>query len=379
MTMSDPIKIPLSRPLIEDDDIQAVLEVLKSPQLSLGPQTLAFEELFANTMNSQFAIAVNSGTSGLHVCIRALGIKEGDEVITTPFSFIASANCILFEKATPVFVDIEEQSFNIDPARIEAAITPRTKAIIPVHVFGHSANMKAIMQIAEKHQLYVIEDACEAPLALHHQKIAGTYGDFGVYGFYPNKQMTTGEGGMIITDNEQLYTLCKSLRNQGRGDSLQWLSHDRLGYNYRISELTAALGRSQTAKLKRIIESRRAVAHLYQHHLADIEEIKLPVTLENDLHSWFVFGIRVDKQIRDQLIKELNNRGIQSKAYFFPCIHLQTFYRETFGYKEGDFPLAEKISQEMVILPFFTAMQEEQILLVKNALKDALSSIKVSG
>lgn len=369
------MEIPLSRPFIGEEEIEAVVAVLRSPQLSLGPQTEAFEAEFAKTLGARYAVAVNSGTSGLHVCVRALGIAEGDEVITTPFSFIASANCVLFERARPVFVDVEADTFNIDPSMMEAAITPRTRALLPVHVFGHPADMRTIMEIAHKHDLKVIEDACEAPLARQGDKTAGTFGDVGVYGFYPNKQMTTGEGGMIITDDDELYRLCKSLRNQGRGDSLQWLSHDRLGYNYRISELTAALGLVQTRRLPAIIARRQALAAQYLEALADIPDICLPQTVPGCVHAWFVFGIRVDATRRDALIRKLNARGVQSKAYFFPCIHLQAFYRESFGYQEGMFPVAEQISKEMVILPFFTEMTETQVGYVKEVLEQSLSAI----
>jgi perosamine synthetase len=369
------MQVPLSQPYVGEEEIQAVLEVLRSTQLSLGPQTEAFEQTFARTLGATYGIAINSGTSGLHVCVRALGLEEGDEVITTPFSFIASANCVLFERAKPVFVDVEYDTFNIDPEKIEAAITPRTKAIIPVHVFGQSANMQRIMEIARKHDLKVIEDACEAPLALHHGQKAGTFGDCAVYGFYPNKQMTTGEGGMIITNDESLYELCKSLRNQGRGNSLQWLAHTRLGYNYRISEMTAAMGRVQTEKLPGIIDRRREIAARYAELLAEVEEVKLPHTAPENVHAWFVYGLRVDPALRDPLLKYLNDHGVQSKAYFFPCIHLQEFYIDSFGYQRGDFPVAERLSDEILILPFFTRLTDEQMVYVVETLKDALKAV----
>ncbi len=373
--MNVKLQIPLSKPQIGDAEIHAVCDVLKSPRLSLGPVTEEFEEVFADTMGSKHAVAVNSGTSGLHLCIRALDIKDGDEVITSPFSFIASSNCILFERAKPVFVDVSHKSFNMDPSLIEAAITPRTKAILPVHVFGQCSDMTTIMEIAQKHNLKVIEDACEAPLGKHKGKIAGTIGDAGTFGFYPNKQMTTGEGGMIITDNDELYRLCKSYRNQGRGDNMQWLSHDRLGYNYRISELTAALGVVQTQRLPEFIKQRQQLATKYLDRLAEIEGIRLPQVDEGNEHSWFVFGIRVRAEIRDVLIDRLNNEGVQSKAYFFPCIHLQNFYQETFGFQPGDFPVAEQLSNEMVILPFFPQMTDEEIDYVYRVLNSIMKSL----
>lgn len=368
--------VPLSQPFVGEEEIQAVSEVMRSSQLALGPKTEAFEQAFAAAHGAKYGIAVNSGTSGLHVVVRALGIGEGDEVISSPFSFIASSNCVLFEKATPVFVDVQNDTFNIDPDKIEAAITPRTKAIIPVHVFGQSADMDRIMEIAKKHNLKVIEDACEAPLAKHNGKMAGTFGDFAIYGFYPNKQMTTGEGGMIITNDEAMYKMCRSLRNQGRGDSMQWLSHTRLGYNYRISEMTAAIGLVQTQKLPYIVGKRQELAAKYNELFKDIAGIKLPVTKPGNEHTWFVYALRIAAGKRDPLLKKLNEKGVQSKAYFFPCIHMQEFYVESFGYKYGDFPIAEQISHESFVLPFFTQMTDEQMLFVKEKLEESISELE---
>jgi perosamine synthetase len=371
--------VPLSQPFVGEEEIQAVNKVMRSSQLALGPQTEAFEKEFAAAHGAKYGIAVNSGTSGLHVVVRALGIGEGDEVISSPFSFIASSNCVLFEKATPVFVDVEPDTFNIDPDKIEAAITPRTKAIIPVHVFGQSADMDRIMEIARKHNLLVIEDACESPLAKHNGKVAGTFGNCAVYGFYPNKQMTTGEGGMIITNDESLYKMCRSLRNQGRGDSMQWLSHTRLGYNYRISEMTAAIGLVQTKKLPYIIKKRQELAAKYNELFKDIPGITLPVTRPENEHTWFVYALRVAAEKRDALLKKLNEKGVQSKAYFFPCIHMQEFYVESFGYKYGDFPIAEQISHESFVLPFFTQMTDEQMLYVKETLEESIRELADEG
>lgn len=369
--------VPLSQPNVGEEEIKAVSEVLRSSRLALGPRTEAFEQAFAAAHGVTYGIAVNAGTSGLHLAIRALGIGEGDEVITTPYSFIASANCVLFEKAKPVFVDVQPDTFNIDPDKIEAAITPRTKAILPVHVFGQSADMDRIMEIANRHGLKVIEDACEAPLAKHKGKFAGSFGDCAVYGFYPNKQMTTGEGGMIITNDEALYHLCRSLRNQGRGDNMQWLNHPRLGYNYRISEITAAIGLVQTQKLPDFIKKRQALASLYLDLLRDIDGIQLPFCKAENEHSWFVFALRVDRRIRNSLIEKLGDKGVQSKAYFFPCIHLQEFYQDMFGYQEGTFPIAEQISHESLILPFFTQITEEQMRFVRDQLKSSLEEIQL--
>ena len=369
------MQIPLSQPYIDEEEIDAVVAVMRSSRLSLGPKLKEFEQVFAEMCGMPYAVAINSGTSGLHLCVKALEIGPGDEVITTPFSFIASANCVLYEGATPVFVDVEEETFGIDTTLIEEALTERTKSIIPVHVFGQCCNMKEIMRLAEKHQLSVIEDACEAPLATHHDQLSGSMGDVSVFAFYPNKQMTTGEGGMILTKDKELYELFSSYRNQGRGNNMQWLSHDRLGYNYRISELTAALGVVQTRKLPQIIQTRKEKAAFYQEILQEIDEIQLPRIAAENEHSWFVFSLRVAARYRDEVLKRLNEKGIQSKAYFFPCIHQQKFYRETFNYPDGAFPVAEKLSQEMIILPFFTAITEEQMLQVRDTLKEVLSEL----
>ncbi|MCI4666998.1 MAG: DegT/DnrJ/EryC1/StrS family aminotransferase [Bacteroidia bacterium] len=373
--MKTKLNIPLSKPDISEAEIQKVNEVLRSPRLSLGPVTQEFEEIFAETMGSKYAVACNSGTSALHLAIRALGISDRDEVITSPFSFIASANCILFERGTPVFVDVEANSFNMDVSLIEAAITPKTKAILPVHVFGQCSNMTEIMALAKKYNLKVIEDACEAPLGTHRGQISGTIGDCGAFGFYPNKQMTTGEGGMLITNDDEIYRLTRSMRNQGRGDDMQWLSHTRLGYNYRINELTAALGVVQTRRLPEFISQRQRLANKYLEMLKDIDGIRLPETSEGNEHAWFVFGIRVREEIRDQLIEELNNTGVQSKAYFSPCIHLQEFYMESYGYKEGDYPVAESLSHEMVILPFYPQMTDEEVAYVYENLKTIMGKL----
>ena len=364
--------VPLSQPYLGDEEIDGVVEVLRSDRLALGPKTALFEELFAKAIGTQYAIAVNSGTSGLHLAIAALGIGPGDEVITSPFSFIASSNCILFEGATPVFVDADD-SFNIDPTLIEAAITPKTKAILPVHVFGESADMTAIMAIAKKHGLRVIEDACEAIAGSHKGQNVGTFGDVAVYGFYPNKQITTGEGGMIVTNDKEVYEFCLSARNQGRATDMQWLTHVRLGYNYRISELTAAMGVAQMNKLSEILSKRRDRALRYMELLEGIDQIQIPEAWDQPAHSWFVFAIRVDASIRDAVLETLNENGVQSKAYFSPCIHLQEFYMRDFGYKEGDYPVAERLSKETIILPFFTTISEEQMLYVVAQLKAALA------
>ncbi|MBS3946929.1 MAG: DegT/DnrJ/EryC1/StrS family aminotransferase [Dethiobacter sp.] len=365
--------VPLSSPDITDKEILAVNEVLDTRFLALGPKVSLFEEKLAGYVGSRFGIAVNSGTSGLHLLVRALGIEEGDEVITTPFSFIASANCLLFERARPVFVDIDPDTLNIDPGLIKEAITPRTKAILPVHAFGQAAQMEAIREIAEHHGLKIIEDACEAIGAKFRGKMAGTLGEGAVFAFYPNKQITTGEGGMIVTDNEEVARLCRSMRNQGRGEGGGWLDHERLGYNYRMDELSAALGVVQVDRLPEILAKRAGVAERYNSKLAEIAEVRVPYVSPQVEMSWFVYVIRLAKNVnRNGVMSFLLERGVQCRPYFTP-IHLQPFYREMFGYKEGDFPVTEEAGKSVVALPFYSNLTEEQADYVVRILREAIA------
>jgi perosamine synthetase len=364
--------IPLARPDITEREKQAVQAVLDSNFLSLGPKLKEFEEKMAAYAGTKYAVACNSGTSGLHMIVAALGIKDGDEVITTPFSFISSSNCILFEHAKPVFVDIDERTYNIDTAQIEAKITNRTKAILPVHVFGQPANMHDIRRIAIKHGLFVIEDSCEAIGAEWNGRKAGTMSDAGVFAFYPNKQMTTGEGGIVVTNNENLAKLCYSLRNQGRGIDSQWLYHVRLGYNYRMSDLSAALGIAQLERLDEMIAARQRVADSYLKKLKDVEGVILPTIDERVKMSWFVFVIRLEPWIdRDLAMEILLERGVGCRPYF-TAIHLQPFYRELFGYKEGDFPVTEHVASGTLAIPFFNHITKEQINTVVEEIKRAI-------
>lgn len=367
--------IPLAKPHIDEKDIDHVIHALKSGTLSLGPFLQKFEDSFAQKIGIKYAVAVNSGTSGLHLAIRALGITENDEVITSPFSFIASANCILYEKAIPVFVDVEEETYNIDPKKIETKITSKTKALLIPHIFGKSANMTEIMAIARKYRLAVIEDACESILATHCGKNTGVFGDISVFAFYPNKQMTTGEGGIIITNSEDFYKYCKSAANQGRSDDKQWLSHDKLGYNYRMDEMSAALGLSQLTKIDFLISKRQELARIYSAELATLSGVKIMNSDHLNEHSWFVYPIRVNERIRDQLIKKLFEKEVQSKAYFSPCIHLQPFYQQEYRYQEGDFPTAERLSKETLILPLYPGLSEKEIILIRRALADSLKEL----
>ena len=363
-------QIPLSSPDITDLERRAVAAVLDTPRLSLGPRTQAFEAAVAAQAHRRYGIAVNSGTSGLHLCVKALGIGPGDEVITTPFTFIATLNCILFENATPVLVDIDPESYNLDPDAVEAAITPRTKAICPVSVFGNCVHMDRYEAIARDHGLALIEDCCEALGGTLGGRPAGNFGDCGVFAFYPNKQITTGEGGLIVTDREDIRDLCVSLRNQGR-DTNDWLSHARLGYNYRMSDISAALGEAQVQRLDEILAKRRQAAAMYNQALVDIDEIHLPPMTEPDSASWFVYVIRLadrfEQADRDRIIQVLRQAGIGCNNYFAP-IHLQPYVRERLGTGPGDYPITEHVAARTIALPFFANLTAEQVDRVKAAL-----------
>lgn len=366
------MKVRLSKPFIGKEEIDAVIAVMQSGTLSLGPKLEEFEKMFADYIGAKHAIAVNSGTSGLHLIVKALGIKEGDEVITTPFSFIASANVALFEGAKPVFVDIDKNTYNMDPSKIEEAITPKTRAILPVHVFGQACDMDPIISIAKKYNLKIIEDSCEAIGARYKNKKAGTFGDASVFAFYPNKQITTGEGGMIVTNNDEIATLCRSYRNQGR-DTMAWLGHARMGYNYRLDEMSCALGVEQLKKIETILNMRKNVAEKYLKKLAHNKNVILPIVPSYNRESWFVFVIQVRAGInRNRVIDLLKERGVASNIYF-PPIHLQKFYKENFGFKEGDFPITEEISNRTIALPFFTEITDDEIDYVCKNLVEAIS------
>lgn len=392
------MKISLSSADITNKEKKAVMEVLKTSCLALGPRLKEFEEKFAKYVDTKYAVAVNSGTSGLHLVVRALGIGRGDEVITTPFSFIASANCILYEGAKPVFVDIEPESLNIDPDKIEKAITKRTKAMIIVDIFGHPANWSPILKIAKKYNLKVIEDSCEALGAeylevrlpniknlkrsdlfkLKNWRKCGTFGEAAVFAFYPNKQITTGEGGMIVTNNKKIADLCRSMMNQGRKVSGgQWLEHVRLGYNYRMTEIQAALGIAQLSRINEILRKREKVAQIYNKYLSEIPSIQVPYVSPRAKISWFVYVIQIlggrapIRKYRNRILKKLQMAGIQCSNYF-QCIHLQPFYRNLFGYKRGDFPVAESVSDRTIALPFYNNLTEKQINYVVKTLKNVI-------
>jgi len=373
-------KVSLSKPDITEKEYKAVLEVLKTSHLSLGKKYLEFEKLMAKFAGVKYAVVVNSGTSGLHLIIRALGIKEGDEVITTPFSFIASSNCILFERAKPIFVDIDEKTFNIDVKKIEEKITKNTKAILAVDVFSQPADWQELRKIAEKHKLFLIEDSAEALGSEYMQKKCGSFGEAAVFAFYPNKQITTGEGGIILTNNKNIYEFCRSSANQGRKAlDGKWLEHIRLGYNYRLDELSCALGIAQIKRIKEIFKKRIRVANLYNKKLKNIEGLEIPYIKPGNKLSWFVYVIKLSEKFsgkkKDNIIKEMAKRGIQCGKYF-QTIHLQPFYKKEFGYKEGSYPVAENISKRTLALPFYNDLSEKEIDFVVNNLKEVIRLIK---
>ena len=369
------MQIHLSRPDITEKEIEAVCDVLRSNNLSLGPKLGEFENAFAKYIGVKRAVAVNSGTSGLFLCMQALGIGAGDEVITTPFTFIASATSIMMAGAKPVFVDINPETLNIDTAKIEAKITDKTKAILPVEVFGSPAGMDEVCQIAKKHNLTVIEDSCEALGSAIGGKKVGTFGTMSVFAFYPNKQMTTGEGGIILTNDDSLADVCESLRNQGRGKSSGWLGHERLGYNYRLSDINCALGIVQLSRIEEIIAKRKQVAKWYQQILAGDDRLTVPSEPDNCEMSWFVFVVRLcekyDLQQRNNILKAMTQAEIGVSNYF-PPVHLQPFIAEQLGHKKGDFPITESICERTIALPFYNNLLESEIATVCGKLKEIL-------
>jgi len=371
--LSELKSIPLSSPDITKKEIEVINKVLASSHLSIGPKIKEFEKKLAEFIGVKYAVGINSGTSGLHLCIRSLNIKDGDEVITSPFSFIASANCMLFERAKPVFVDIDENSLCINPDKIEEKITSKTKAILVVHIFGHPSQMDKIMKIAKHHNLKVIEDACEAIGAEFKGQKVGSFGDVGVFAFYPNKQITTAEGGMVVTNNKKIASLCRSMRNQGRDDEdTSWLSHKRLGYNYRMNELSAALGVAQIKRIEEILEKRQRVADLYNQKLSRIKGLIVPQVSPGTKMSWFVYVVRLNPQRftrknRNEIIRQLRAKGISSKEYF-PPIHLEPFYKAMFGFKPGNFPITEKVSGSTIALPFHNNLKKTEINYISECL-----------
>jgi perosamine synthetase len=369
------MRIPMSQPSISEADVAAVVAVLRSNTLSLGPKVQAFEGALAQYLGKARAVAANSGTSALHLCLAAGGIGPDDEVITTPFSFIASANCILYQGARPVFADIDPATLNLDPALVEAAVTHRTRALIPVDVFGQPAPIEELKAIADARGLSLFQDACEAIGSRRNGRHVGTLARAAVFAFYPNKQITAGEGGMLVTDDDDLARVARSLSNQGRDDCGTWMNHVRLGYNYRLDEMSATLGLSQLERLDEIVDARARVAGWFNERLGGLESLDVPgVAPETTRMSWFVYVIRLAARVdRRALIAGLEEDGIPTRPYFVP-IHLQPYYRERFGFQPGDFPVTERVAATTLALPFFTDMTESQVDYVCDRLSDRLAS-----
>ncbi len=365
--------IPLARPVLGEAEERAVIDVLRSGQLSLGPRVGEFERAFAARVGAPHASAVSSGTAGLHLALRAVGVERGDEVVTSPFSFVASANAAVYEGARPVFADIDPVTLNLDPRAAEAAVTERTRALLPVHIFGYPADMPAFEAIAQRHGLGIVEDACEALGARHADGAAvGGRGNPAVFGFYANKQITTGEGGMVTLGDAALKARIDSERNQGRAPDMGWLDHDRLGFNYRLSDLACAIGIEQLGRLDEMLASRARVAALYREALTGLEGLEMPCADGDARRGWFVFVVQLPRGVeRDNVICDLARAGVQSKPYL-PAIHLMSFYRERFGHRPGEFPVCEDVAARSVALPFFPGLGEEQVERVADALAAAL-------
>jgi perosamine synthetase len=392
------MNIPLAKPDITDFEISAVVNVLRSGQLSLGPRVQEFEEKFARFVGARYAVAVSSGTTALHLAIRASGVGPEDEVITTPFSFVASTNCILYERALPVFIDIHPRTLNIDPCRIEDFLrsgcertgqslmdkkTGRTvKAILPVHVFGLPCDMDSIGTLAREYDLLVLEDACESLGGCYKGRHAGTFGHLGVFAFYPNKQMTTAEGGMIVTDNERLATLCRCLRNQGRDPGSEWLDHVRLGFNYRLSDVHCALGIAQLQRVPEILAQREQVAQAYYRALLGSPYLRLPFRSRNSSRGWFVFVVELveglSEGIRDRVLTALRQRGIGCQAYF-PAIHQQPYLKEAHYYAPFALSHTESASSRCLALPFFSTLTTSEIRYAADSLADIFERELKSG
>lgn len=371
--------IPLARPQIDEREHQLVADVLRSERLSLGPRLQEFEQAFASRLGVPFASAVSSGTAGLHLAVRAAGIQAGQDVVTSPFSFVASANCILYEGARPVFCDIDRRTLNLDPDATAEAIGPRTAGLLPVHIFGYPAAMPAFEQLCARHGLWLVEDACEALGATHADgPQVGGRGNLAAFGFYANKQMTTGEGGMVTASNSGAKQQVDSERNQGRAAGSDWLDHCELGYNYRLSELACALGLAQLEKLDAMLAARRRVASLYTRALSDIEGLELPCADRGgDARGWFVYVVQLPPQTdRDATIARLAERGIASKPYL-PAIHLMSYYRERFGFREGEFPVCEDVARRSLALPFYPQLTETEVARVAEAVKAATTLERV--
>jgi len=366
-------QIALSAPWVDERDEELVLEVLRSGWLSLGPTGARFEAMLAEAVGARHCAAVSSGTAGLHLCMRLAGVGAGDEVITSPYSFVASANCAIYEGATPVFADIDPRTYNLDPAAVEAAITPRTKAIVAVDIFGYPCELDALLELCERHGLALVEDACEALGARYKGRPIGSHGHPAVWAFYPNKQMTTGEGGAVTTNDEEQAELLRSLRNQGRLETSSWLQHGRLGFNYRLDDISAALGIAQLEKLDRLLAGRREVAARYDELLRDVD-VEAPLADDDDhVRSWFVYVVKLPAGVdRDGVMARLADEGIATAPYL-PSIHLQSYMRERYGFREGMLPVSEDCSVRTMALPFHGRLDAGDQERVVDALRAALA------
>jgi perosamine synthetase len=366
-------QIPLARPYLDAREEELVLDVLRSGNLALGPVHRRFEEAFAESVGTAYAVSCSSGTAGLHAALHRLGLGPGDEVITSSFSFIASANVILFQHATPVFAEMDEKTFNVDPDAVEAAITPRTKAILPVHIFGYPCDIERLNEIARRHGLAVVEDACEAVGSTIDGRAVGTFGNPAVYGFYPNKQITTGEGGIITTDDPDEARELRSIVNQGRSDDGDWLVHQRIGFNFRMDEMSAAVGLAQLEKLEMLLESRDRLAQGYDRLLDGASGLEIPYRGPQP-RSWFIYYVRLDAGIdRATVIDRMAQRGIATRPYL-PAIHLQPAYREL-GWQEGMLPVTERVARSTLALPFFVGLEPDEQEYVSTSLREVIEAL----
>lgn len=390
MDYQQQISVPMSLPDITDKEREAVAKVMATNYLSMGPYVQSFEQAFRDFTGAKHAVAVNSGTAGLHLCVRAAGWSDGDRVITTPFSFVSSTNVLLYERITPIFVDAEPETGNIDPVQLKTAVDDlmgfesaaakwlppkgdrggQLKGILAVDVFGQPADYDAIYDSAIPYGLTVIEDSCEALGAMYKGRHAGMLADMGVFAFYPNKQITTAEGGLVVTNDDKDASIIRSLRNQGRAEGDTWLAHTYLGYNYRMDELSAALGTIQMSRFEELITKRARAAEWYREELSDIDEIELPHTAATTTRSsWFVYVIRLkDAERRDEVSRKLKALGIPVRPYFSP-IHLQPYIQERFGYEPGRFPVTEDLGRRGLAIPFSGKITREQIAQVGSALR----------
>jgi perosamine synthetase len=368
--------LPLARPWLDEREEELVLEVLRSGRISLGPWIEQFEERIARRIGAPYAAAVSSGTAGLHMLCRVAGLSAGDEAITSPLSFVASANCFILEGAAPVFADVDPLTLNMDPAAVEAAITERTRAIVAVDMFGYPCELDELRAIADRHGLVLIEDACEALGAEYRGRALGSHGESAVFAFYPNKQMTTGEGGVVVTHSPEIWQQVVSLRNQGRSyeEGAGWFHHVRLGFNYRWTDLQAAIGIAQLEKLDRILELRAEAAGRYDELLAEVENVEVPAADDADhVRSWFVYVVKLRPGIdRERVMAELRRDGIATAEYV-PCVHLQPYMRERYGFSPGLCPVAEDVASRTLALPFFTQIAAEDQERVAETLRAAVA------